>query len=168
MRSIMITVVVMLFAGCSANIHIPAAPGEIEFNKVYTSGVCKVVSEALSYTVAKYKPDGEYMIYLPGRTIDKTYAKVMEELPRAVTQPSEAGVVLPTYQVAQIYVSGLDAQVDVIIPMPNSQGQLISVYLKRDFLSWYVNRDYVWRISLEDALNQSRGGIEEGNDVAGE
>ncbi len=168
MRVIMVLVIGMLLGGCSAITHIPAEKGDFRLNTSYTSNVRNVAAVAISKAVSRQGEKGEYMILLPGKIEKRLHAKILADLPNAVFRSSRKGVVIPTYRVTQIYINGLNSQVDIVLPSVTTRGQLLSVYLKRDFFEWYVNRDYLWRIPLEKALTQSRGDVQNTKDVAAE
>ena len=77
---------------------------------------------------------------------------------------------MPTLDVRQIFIRGWKAQVDVVRPVspgqPNGLQQLTTVYLKYDpVANWYIDGIRVWRLSVDQALLQSRPTVDSPKDA---
>jgi len=148
----------MIPVGCSAPlVNIPPLPGDVASHNPNSAGVLAVEVTALNYVLRRWAPEGGvYAIELPSGTTEKSYRRVIGQLPEGASTPEQYGGELPTYRVAQVYMRGAHARVDVIKPDDLVGEQLVSVFETVDISGWYARRAKLWNIPVEDALRATR------------
>lgn len=155
--------------GCEY-VNVPQQSGDIANNDPNRPIVQRITVEALKAVAADRPIEGVFAIKLSQGTSDATYQSITAQVgDRAlVANPERAAV--PTLDVRQVFIRGWKAQVDVVRPVstgqPTGLQQLNTVYLKYDpVANWYVDGIRVWRLSVEDALLQSRPTVDSPKDA---
>ena len=158
----------VLLAGCAApRVNVPPLPGDLASHDPNGSGVLAVQVAALRHVLRDWPPqrsagnDGEpgYAVVLPEGTTDKSYHRVLSQLPPGSTSDRAAG--LPTYTVAQVHMRGPHARVDVIKPDDVGGEQLVSAFGAIDISGWYIRRSKLWNIPVDQALRITRSAGDE-------
>ena len=144
--------------GCSAPlVNIPPLPGDVAWHDPNGEGVLAVEVTALNHVLRRWAPAaGAYAVELPPGTTPESYQRVIEQLPKGVSTPEQYGGELPTYRVAQVYMRGTHARVDIVKPDDLSGEQLVSVFEAVDISGWYAQRSRLWNVPVDDALRVMR------------
>jgi hypothetical protein len=150
--------VCFILAACSPPlVNIPPLEGDVASHNPNNSGVLAVQVTALNHVLRRWPPEGGvYAVALPEGTTEKSRQRVTEQLPVGIATPQEYDGPLPTYTVAQIYMRGPNARVDVIKPDERLGRRLVSVFQTVDISGWYAQRSKVWNIPVEQALRVTR------------
>lgn len=149
---------ILLIAGCSPYINIPAQPGDAATHSPNDNTAVAVMEAALAHVLHQRSEPGGYVIALPARASRATYADVLHQLPEGGGRHDKGAVGVPVYSIAAVYVRGPDAQVDIIRPTPAGNPQLISVFLELGVDGWHVVRDRPWSVPVAEAVNLSYPG----------
>ena len=137
--------------------NIPALPGDVASDNPNSAGVLAVEITALNDVLKRWPPEGgAYAIVLPEGTSEKSYRRVIGQLPEGASSTEQFGGELPTYTVAQVYMRGAHARVDVIKPHDLLGQQLVSVYEAVDISGWYARRSKLWHMPVDQAIRMTR------------
>jgi hypothetical protein len=153
-RILSLALAVAMFTGCAAPlVNIPPLPGDVAFHSPNGKGVLAVQVTALRHVIQRWPPAGDaYAVVLPDGTTEESYRRIVGQLPEGTTTREQYGAELPTYEVAQVHISGTHARVDVVIPGPDGRPRLVSVFEAIDIGGWYARRSRLWNISVDEAL----------------
>lgn len=153
--------------GCVGYNTYPPVPGQRAFTHPNSPAVHQLMSESLRWVVRRYPPDGEpgmlqpeveydeprLVINLPEGILRNVYLRVARNVGQGAVPVTPETEHLPTYHVAQLWVRGDRAKVDVLRPVPGlvmrdgeQVHQGITVHLRGGPRPWRVTTHRVWTI----------------------
>lgn len=151
---LLMVMIVSVSTGCTSYVNIPAQDGDIAIHNPNNETFRRAATVALKRMLAKYPPNGHYMLEMPAGTSDWTYKWVMNRLP----QPQEdapTDIQLPLYSLKQARLRNSRAEMDIVHPTVEGP-RLTTVFLEWDPWGWHIKRERIWRVSIEDALILAR------------
>ena len=152
--------------GCTSYSNIPAQAGDVARNDPNDVAVQEVQIASLAAVATDANMTHPFEVLLPQGSTVATYRNVVPKVSNSATSASmETGTTqpastLPVLEVRRLRIRGWVAQVDIIRPFAASQPdglkQLVTVDLKwSPFSEWHVEGVRVWRISVDQALQQA-------------
>jgi hypothetical protein len=148
---------VICLGGCATYVNIPAQHGDLASHNPNDVNVKDVEIAAIRYALDRNRVvEQPVALMLPAGTSDRGFEWIVSKLDAPVHRYGSAPPDALLYRVAQVQVRALRAQVDIVQPGPAGSRQLLSTYLKRDLEGWYVYRDYLWQIPVDEALYIAR------------
>lgn len=153
--------VFFLAAGCATYVNIPPHPGDLAAHDPNLETVQQVCRAALQAVLEDQPIEGPYQFVLPAGSSPVTYEKTAVALGHQARWKVEGTETdLPVLEVRQVRIRGWVAQADVIRPLnpqdPKGPQQMVTVDLQWDAgRGWYARRLYLWRLSVEQALQES-------------
>ena len=159
MRGLLLSLVLIGFGvgACAPYVNIPAQHGDVlALEAPNYAPVRKVMAAGLDYALRyRGEPVGAYAIALPQATAPSSYDDILMRLPPGGVPYNEAVSDLPVYEVAQVSMRAWRGRVDIVHPGEGGQPQLLSTYMKMDWSGWYVYRDRLWRVNVDEALRSA-------------
>lgn len=148
-----------ILTGCgSLYVNLPPLPGDMATHWPNDNNVRTIEAAALVEVLKRYPPTGSYAIKLPAGTNSQTHNFVLAALPQSETI-GESSDPLPIYRVAELFIRGSHAYVDVVIPPQgiSRNEALVTVYLAPAIVDgWTVTYSRLWNIEVEKALRLTR------------
>ena len=163
-RLVLLAALVAGLAGCNPiHTNVPPLTGDTAFHSPNTTSVVDVEATAMEYVLKRYPAPDQYALDLPYGSTDATYAEVLRILPEGGHRAGmQSGTdLMPTYRVAQVRLRRTRALVDIVVPA-NPSEQLVTVTCIKEGLGvgdWYARSMRIWRVSVEQALMMSTGGL---------
>lgn len=156
-RTLGLCVIICCLFGCSGRTVVPAEPkANLRHNNPNRGVIIRAETAALMHMINKEIKSGRYLVQLPPRSDEKTYERVLKELPflpKAYTKgPKPTGQTL--YRVARVEIDGEHTNVLIIRPQENGNPQAVTVYMRLDAseAGWYITRQRDWDIPVEKVL----------------
>lgn len=140
--------------GCVAPsyINIPPLKGDTALHNPNDWVVRDVMVESLKKVIRDYPPAANYSVSFPQGVSEKSRALMIEKLPHGLETIWNSQNPTPIYAIKQVWVRGLNAQVDIIVPQIAGEPRLVSVFCVTDIEGWYGRTSRIWRLPVEQAL----------------
>ena len=111
----------------------------------------------MQYVVDDQKVTGPFQVIVPVKTTPKVAQHTVSKISDQAVWNQAPDTSIPIYDVRQIRVRGMSAEVDIVRPVfvkqPDAGRQVATIYLHWDpFSGWVVREMRVWRMSVENAL----------------
>ena len=155
-----VLILLTLFAavGCAAPsyVNIPPLAGDTALHNPNGWVVRAVMVESLKRVIRDYPPTSVYGVSLPQGVSEKSRALMIAKLPHGVTETWNPQNPVPIYSVRQVWVRGLNAQTDIVVPQIAGEERLVSVFCVTDIEGWYGRTTRIWRLPIHQALQLVR------------
>ncbi|MHC4994451.1 MAG: hypothetical protein ACYTGQ_05295, partial [Planctomycetota bacterium] len=153
----LVLVAIVAATGCAAPsyINIPPLPGDTALHSPNGWVVRDVMVESLNRALKTFPPNGPYDVAFPPGVTDTSRDLMLAGL--SPNQPEGPNPDAPLYRVAQVWVRGLSARVDIVVPNVAGEARLVSVACTTDIEGWYAKPNpRVWRVPVPEALRLAR------------
>ena len=143
--------------GCSTYVNIPAMPGDVAISNPDAQTVHDVIVPAMKLLMEDQKLTDKFQVVFPVKTTPAVAQKTVARISDLAVWQEAPDTSLPIYDIRQVRVRGMDAEVDVVRPVavkqPDAGRQVATVFVHwSPFDGWRGVEIRVWRMSVDNAL----------------
>jgi hypothetical protein len=135
--------------GCALVASWPAIGDDSAVNDPNVSPMPKVIAAGVREAIAKFPPEGEFVVNLPEGLERFRAERIASEISPSARVVDAANQTLPVYHITRVWVRGDRAQVDVVRPLDEPRSwQRVTVHLRHSLEGWQRSTLKVWPLGM--------------------